>query len=104
MLLSENKAHCIARLLQAALFGGDDKHFGCPFDGCQYCKVQCYKQGDNRFPLFESLRSRLMEETGVDVGIAHYDTIPNSNFPYKKFLKNANEEIKDYFRKEFANI
>ena len=104
MILSDQEAHCVARLLQASLYGGDDKHFGCPLDGCQYCKVQCYKQGNSRFPIFESLRSRLMEETAVDVGIANYGTIPNSNFPYKKFLKNANEEIKNYFRKEFADI
>ncbi len=103
MILSEQEAHCIARLLQACLYGGNDKHYGCPFDGCQYCKIQCYKQVES-LPLFDSLKKRFSEETGVDVGAAVYGTIPNSKFPYKKFLKNANEEIKEYFRKKFADI
>ena len=64
MELSEQEAHCVARLLQASLYGGDDKNFGCPLDGCQYCKVQCYKQGEHS-PIFSHLRKRFTEETGA---------------------------------------
>ncbi len=103
MILSEQEAHCVARLLQASLYGGDDKSFGCPLDGCQYCKVQCYKQAESSL-IFNQLRNRFTEETGVDVGAEIYGTLPNSRFPYKKFLKNANAEIIDYFRNRFSDI
>ena len=103
MELSEKEAHCVARLLQASLYGGDDKNFGCPLDGCQYCKVQCYKQGENS-SIFSHLRKRFTEETGVDIGTEIYGTLPNSKFPYKKFLKNANAEIIEYFRKRFSDV
>ena len=103
MELSEKEAHCVARLLQASLYGDDDKEFGCPLGGCQYCKVQCYKQ-DETLPMFRNLIKRFTEETGVDVGIEIYGTLPNSKFPYKKFLKNANAEIIDYFRNRFSDV
>ena len=73
MELSEQEAHCVARLLQASLYGGDDKNFGCPLDGCQYCKVQCYKQGENS-SIFSHLRKRFTEETGVDISTEIYGT------------------------------
>lgn len=102
MVLSEQEAHCVARLLQASLYGGDDKNFGCPLDGCQYCKVQCYKQ-DETLPMFRHLKAKFSKETGVDVGIGIYGTLPNSKFPYKKFLKNTNAEVIEHFRNFFSD-
>jgi len=65
--------------------------------------VQCYKQGENS-PIFSHLKKRFTEETGVDIETEIYGTLPNSKFPYKKFLKNANAKIIDYFRKRFSNV
>ena len=93
MELNEQEAHCIARLLQSALFGKDI------FDGCDYCKFQCYKQG-NRLKMFDELRGRLTVETGVDVSPIVDTSFVNAHFPYHKFLVNSNEEFKAGFREK----
>ena len=98
MELSEREAHCVARLLQGALFGKDI------FDGCAYCKFQCYKDSEeHHLTMFRAIKERLTEEVGVDLGLEASAFLINSDFPYHKFLKNANPEIKEYFRTRFAN-
>ena len=92
MELNEQEAHCIARLLQSALFGKSI------FDGCFYCKHQC----GNKLPMFQAIRDRLTEETAVDIDPIYYGEIPNSDFPYLKFLKNSNEHATAYFRERFS--
>ncbi|MBQ9487748.1 MAG: hypothetical protein IJU91_08140 [Selenomonadaceae bacterium] len=37
MELTEQEAHCVARLLQGAIFGNE----GALFNGCAFCKFQC---------------------------------------------------------------
>ena len=98
MELNEQEAHCIARLLQSALFGKSI------FDGCNYCKVQCYKEDNRRFNMFAELRVRLTEETGVNLDRMVGGDLINSDFPYFKFLKAANDEIKIYFRDRFSRV
>ena len=87
MELNEREAHCVARLLQSAWFGNGQ------FDGCKYCKYECVA-ADNPDSLsgFNNIRRRLTE------------FIYDSEFPYHKFLKNANEKAKNYFRHRFDNI
>ncbi len=58
MELTEQEAHCIARLLQGALFSENI------LNGCDYCKNRCY---ENRWDIFFSIRKRLSEETDVDL-------------------------------------
>ena len=97
MELNEQEAHCIARLLQSALFGKDI------FDGCDYCKVQCYKEGDHSRLMFTKIKKRLTDETGVDLSpIVGGGSLINSDFPYHKFLIKSNENAKEYFRKRLA--
>ena len=45
-----------------------------------------------------------MAETGVDLTVIIPCDVVFSEFPYKKFLKNANETIKKHFREIFADI
>lgn len=42
VVLTEKEAHCIARLLQGAVFGKN----GSVFDGCAFCKFQCNMDGE----------------------------------------------------------
>ena len=44
------------------------------------------------------IRNRLTEETGVDLSNGIWVLLPHSNFPYNKFLKNANEKAKEVYR------
>ena len=99
MELNEREAHCVARLLQSAWFGNGQ------FDGCKYCKYVCVA-ADNPDSLsgFNNIRKRLTEETGVDLTLTVGGFIYDSEFPYHKFLKNANEKAKNYFRHRFDNI
>ena len=96
MELNEQEAHCIARLLQGGWFAGH------PIDACQYCKYQCYKDETKR-RMFYTIRERLTKETGVDLGYMSHEFY-NSEFDYKRFLKNSNEEAQNYFREYFRNI
>ena len=99
MELSEREAHCVARLLQGAWFA---KH---SLDACNYCKFRCFKNdAENRLSGFENIRRRLTEETGVDISPAAGAFLIDSEFPYHKFLKNSNEEIRKYFRERFSNF
>ena len=95
MELNEREAHCIARLLQGAIFGEDVS------DGCDYCKFQCTL---GRFPFREEIRKRLTEETGVDLSNGTRVLLPHSNFPYNKFLKNANETAKKVYRNHLSYL
>ena len=97
MELTEKEAHCIARLLQGALFGEDI------LNGCKFCKFKCTTKG-NYAPHLDALRKRLTDETGVDLRLGSEGSLLYSRFPYKRFLKNANAEIIDYFQKYFANL
>lgn len=98
MELSEREAHCVARLLQGALFGKDI------FDGCAYCKFQCHKDSALMASLYMQIRRRLTEETGVNLDSMVGGDLPNSDFPYFKFPANANPEIKEYFRTRFSHV
>ena len=95
--LSDKEAHCVARLLQGAMFG---KHN--TMAGCAFCKYQCDKNS-----VYRQIQKKFEEETGVDL----QDDLPTdviySDFPYKKFLKNSNVKLKSisekYFR-TFSNL
>ena len=93
MNLSEKEAHCVARLLQGAMFGES------VLNGCRFCKFRCEGQED-----FDAIRKRLYEETGVDLRLGAENNLLYSNFPYKRFLREANEETVIYFRNFFANL
>lgn len=106
MELNEKDLHCIARLLQGAVFGGK----GNPFDGCEFCKYKCHlldetasphqKRYKELSPHYGIIMRKLTEITDVDL-LPKQNKLFQSGFPYKKFLKNSNEEIKDYFRNYF---
>ena len=99
MELNEREAHCVARLLQSAWFGSGQ------FDGCKYCKYECASETKGNLLIgFMNIRKRLTEETGVDLTPVAGAFIFDSEFPYHKFLKNANEKAKNYFRHRFDNI
>lgn len=98
MELNDKELHCMARLLQGAIFGGR----GNLFDGCAFCKYNCAVKGDPA-PHFEVIMGKMAVATGVDLSPIKR-TIMHSKFPYKKFLKNSNEEIKNYFREQFKNV
>lgn len=105
MALNEQEAHCIARLLQDTWFANEKGGFANSLAACQYCKYQCYKeQEESKFTMLPKIRKRLTEETGVDLGFGLSDTLYGSDFPYRQFLKNTNEETRKYFRNYFANI
>ena len=99
MELNEQEAHCIARLLQGAFFGDS------PFDGCSFCKFQCYKEGNNNLVTKAgAIRCKLTEETGVDLGFYEEPRLFKSNFPYSRFMHGANIEAKLYFQEQFDKI
>ena len=94
MYLNEEEAHCVARLLQGALFGKSTD------DGCEYCKFRCERVVDRT----RAIRKRLTEETGVDLSNGTRVLLPHSNFPYNKFLKNANETAKKVYRNHLSYL
>lgn len=96
MELSEQEAHCIARLLQSALHAGDEGIM----TGCSYCKYNC----GSRLPMFYTIKRRLTEETGVDVQGQFGGTMPTDNFPHLTFLKNSNQKIQEYYQTICSNI
>lgn len=103
MTLNEREAHCLARLLQGAWYATPEKGMAGSLTACHYCKIQCYN-GNNEFVVLEDIKKRLMEETGVDLSPASGQFLMDSDFPYHKFLKNANEGIRNYFRERFNHI
>lgn len=104
MELTKQEAHCIARLLQSAIFSPEHGLF----DACSYCKYKCFQEIDNgqgvKMPQFDLLLRKLMNETGVDLIPGAYGAFYPGGFPYKKFLKNSNDEIKEFFRSFFKDI
>ena len=99
--LTEQEAHCIARLLQGAVYGEG------LFDGCAFCKFQCNtdRNAGEVLPRFDEIRMKLWEATGVDLAPCFSgEYLLHSKFKYKKFLKNSNEDIKEYFRNFFRDI
>ena len=95
MELTEKEAHCVARLIQGALFTDD------LLAGCEYCKFECIKNAESP-SVFISMREKLTKETGVDLDIFDSD-LSNKHFPYKRFLKNSNDNIKKLLRTYFAD-
>ncbi len=96
MELTEQEAHCVARLLQGAIFGNYGES---AFSGCTFCKFRC-----NHALTFDALRERFSKETGVDLGLGSEGSLPFSKFPYKRFLKSANADIRKYFKNYFADV
>ena len=95
MELTEQEAHCLARLLQGALFNENI------LTGCDYCKNRCY---ENRCDIFFLVRKRLSEATDVDLKPEQYAELPHSDFPYGIFLKNASEKTKAWYRVKFNQL
>ena len=100
MVLNEQEAHCLARLIQSAAYGKDEGIFV----GCNYCKYKCWQSEKNIAPRFNEICQKLGDETGVDLTPHQHGSLISRGFPYKKFLKNANEESKAYFRNFFRDI
>lgn len=105
--LTEQEAHCIARLLQSAIFSPDHEIFA----GCRFCKYPCMKEAGKwddmslvNLPRYDEVMSKITNGTGVDVRPAVYGCIEPGGMPYKKFLKNSNDGIKEFFRNLFKDI
>ena len=103
MELSEKEAHCVARMLQGMVFGKNI------FSGCTFCKFQCDEEERKSgipyiMPQYKKIMQKFYEETAVDTRIAGdtHDTLIKSDFPYKRFLRNSNEEIKTYCKNFFT--
>ena len=98
MELDEREAHCVARLIQGALFGEHNL-----FDGYNYCKYRCDKHTNLAKSMYARIRKRLTEETGVDLDFTLLDkTLAHFDFPQHKFLANANPEVMKYFGVNYA--
>lgn len=97
MELNEKEAHCVARLLQGALFGDT------LFDGCIFCKFKCSVDNDPA-PHLDNIRKKFMDSTQVDLGYTHYKDFVKSDFPYKRFLKHSNDDIKQNIREYFKSF
>ncbi|MBE6105972.1 hypothetical protein [Anaerovibrio lipolyticus] len=102
MELNHIDAHCIARLLQMAVFGKGLSIL----NACQYCHYPCHKLNKTGEPAtrFNDVMLQLQNETGVDLSPGIYGSLEPHGFPYKKFLKNANEEVKEHFRNFFKDV
>lgn len=102
---TEQETHCIARLLQGAVYG---EHF---LSGCSFCKFQCSLAGRDNYsekvytqqPRWRKILNKLTKLTGVDCGIMDEGNLYGSKFPYKRFLKNSNAEAKKYFKNYFSD-
>lgn len=94
MELSEKELHCVARLLQGAIFS---ESF---VNGCAFCKFRCKTEKDAA-PHFDEIRMKLMDATGVDLGWGGGGILRPDDFPYRRFLKNSNEEIQQKISKYF---
>lgn len=78
MELTEQEAHCLARLLQGALFNENI------LTGCDYCKNRCY---ENRWDIFFLVRKRLSEATDVDLKPEQYAGITALGFSLRYIFK-----------------
>ena len=100
----EKEAHCLARLLQGAVYA-ENFLAGCSF--CQFpCKLVRHNHRDELLQQDQRWRqilNKLTEKTGVDCGVMEKENLYGSDFPYKRFLKNANKEAKNYFRNYFSD-
>ena len=96
MELDEREAHCVARLLQGAIYGDG------VLTGCTFCKFPCQTSNDPA-PHFDGILSKLMNASGVNLSPAKYGALPFSPFPYKKFLKNSNSAIEENLRNFFMD-
>ena len=103
MELTEKEAHCVARLIQGGMFGKR------ALDGCWFCKYRndCQKVDEHQFydpPFYKELAKKITLNTGVDIVKDNdYPALPPSLFPYRKFLKNADSSIKEYFKSYFSD-
>ena len=105
MELTEQEAHCLARLLQGSLYSSDT------FIGCRFCKFPCDQNGSK--PMFETVKKKLTDETEVDVSGNLYGYLTEGltlhsmkaeDFPYKKFLQGSSETVKEHYRNFFSDI
>lgn len=97
-VLTEKDLHCIARLLQSAFTDAKHAPFGC----CEFCKYKCHTK-EELAPNSDELRWKLQKLTGVNLdwnGQILFLDVP----PYKKYLINSNEEVKQFFREYFKNV
>ena len=94
MELSEKELHCIARLLQGAMFS---KSF---VIGCQFCKFRCKTEKDPA-PHLDEVRIKLMTATGVDLGWGGGGILRPDDFSFHRFLKNSNKDIQKKLSKYF---
>ena len=94
---TEKELHCIARLLQGAIYGEHNV-----FDGCAFCKFNCATTNDPN-PDYDKLLKKLTAITGVDLS-PNQARLIHSRFPYRKFLRNANDKIKSYFKNYFKAV
>ena len=95
MKLTEKEAHCVARLLQSALFGKNI------FDGCAFCKFKCKTKSDHA-PHLDEIRMKFMDATNVDLGYrGSRGILEKDSFQYDRFLKKSNEEVKEQIRRFF---
>lgn len=102
---TEQEAHCVARMLQGAVYGEDF------LSGCSFCKFKCSLAGRDKYsekiystnPRWRQILDRLTKLTGVDCGIIDEGNLYGSKFPYKRFLKNSNAEAEEYFRNYFSD-
>ena len=103
MELSEKELHCVARLIQGGVFGKR------AFDGCWFCKYRddCQKADDHQFydpPFYKELAKKITLNTGVDIEKDNDSSVlPPSLIPFRKFLKNADVSIKEYFKSYFSD-
>lgn len=100
---SEQELHCIARMLQSYFFSGNDLNTreGKPLYGCTFCKFQRSCLADPKSTHWAVMK-KLQKATGVDLRNGMGRQLPFSEFPYQKFLVNANDEIRAEF-KEYAD-
>ena len=57
-----------------------------------------------KYNLYRKIQEKFETETDVDLSETSPLDILYCDFPYKKFLKNSNETIKEYFRNLFSDI
>ncbi len=102
---TEQESHCIARMLQGAVYG---ENF---LSGCSFCKFQCSLVSRSKYsekiysqqPRWRQILDKLTKKTGVDCGVMDEGNLYGSQFPYKRFLKNSNAEAEEYFRNYFSD-
>lgn len=92
--LTDKDLHCIARLIQSAMFSKG------AFSACMFCK---YEEECDTAEHSDVIRKKLMDETGVDLGVWDI-SLHSGAFPYRRFLKNSNEKTKVHFKKYFKEV